>query len=161
MTAADANWLDDDQQRAWRGLVVGTTLLFDRLDADLQREFGISITEYEIMVRLSESAERRMRMSHLALSVAHSRSRVTHTIARMQRSGLVQRCDADEDGRGVFAMLTDRGYQLLTEAAHLHVQGVRDGLVDIASPEDLAALGRVMNAVADRHIGGRPEVDIR
>jgi DNA-binding MarR family transcriptional regulator len=154
-------WLDDEQQHAWRGLVLGTTLLFDRLDADLRREFDLSMAEYEIMVRLSEYPDRQMRMSRLADSLAHSRSRVTHTVARMQKAGLVERCGATDDGRGIFASLTDHGYAVLVEAAHLHVRGVREHLVDIGAPEDFATLGRYMNKVADRLIGGHPEMEIR
>lgn len=162
MTDEEATpWLDDVQQRAWRGLVLGTTLLFDRLDADLRREFDLSWTEYEIMVRLSEFPNRQMRMSRLADSMAHSRSRVTHTVARMQKAGLVERTSASDDGRGIFASLTDKGYDVLTQAAHLHVRGVRDNLVDVGTPEDFAALGRYMNAVADRLISSHPEMEIR
>ncbi|MGL5811171.1 MAG: MarR family winged helix-turn-helix transcriptional regulator [Nocardioides sp.] len=160
-TPERTDWLDDDQQRAWRALVVGTTLLFDRLDDDLQKTYGLSIAEYEIMVRLSESPDRRLRMSHLAFSIAHSRSRVTHTIARMQKSGLVERVNAPEDGRGVFAQLTDEGFALLERAAHLHVTGVRESLVDLASPDDLEAMGRVLNAVADNLVSRHPEMDVR
>jgi DNA-binding MarR family transcriptional regulator len=157
----DTPWLDDVQQRAWRGLVLGTTLLFDRLDSDLRREFDLSWTEYEIMVRLSEYPDRQMRMSRLADSLAHSRSRVTHTVARMQKAGLVERALAADDGRGIFASLTDKGYEVLTQAAHLHVRGVREHLVDVGSADDFAAVGRYMNAVADRLISSHPEMEIR
>ena len=141
--------------------MLGTTLLFDRLDADLRRAHGLSMTEYEIMVRLSEREGHRMRMAQLADALAHSRSRVTHTVARMEKTGLVERCEVDEDGRGVFAMLTEAGYVLLADAAHTHVAGVREHLVDLASRDDFEALGRVMNAVADQLIAGHPEMEIR
>jgi DNA-binding MarR family transcriptional regulator len=102
-----------------------------------------------------------MRMAQLADALAHSRSRVTHTVARMQKAGLVARSTSPEDGRGIVCTLTDRGHDLLVEAAPLHVQGVRDYLVDLASTDDFAALGRVMNAVTDRLIECHPEADIR
>ena len=51
--------------------------------------FDLSLTEYEILVRLSERPERQMRMAQLADALAHSRSRVTHTVARMEKAGLV------------------------------------------------------------------------
>jgi DNA-binding MarR family transcriptional regulator len=142
-------WLDADQQASWRAFVVGMTLLVDRLDADLQHDFGLSLTEYEILVRLSERPDRQMRMAQLAGALAHSRSRVTHTVTRMEKAGLVLRTSSPEDGRGIVCRLTDQGYALLTEAAHVHVTGVRDYLVDLVTPEDFAALGRVMNAVSD------------
>jgi DNA-binding MarR family transcriptional regulator len=154
-------WLDADQQASWRAFVVGTTLLIDRLDADLQHTFGLSLTEYEILVRLSERPDRQMRMAQLADALAHSRSRVTHTVTRMQKAGLVTRCSSPEDGRGIVCRLTDEGYALLAAAAHVHVTGVRDYLVDLVSPEDFAALGRVMDAVSDRLIECHPEMDIR
>jgi len=154
-------WLDADQQASWRAFVVGMTLLVDRLDADLQHDFGLSLTEYEILVRLSERPDRQMRMAQLAGALAHSRSRVTHTVTRMEKAGLVLRTSSPEDGRGIVCRLTDQGYALLTEAAHVHVTGVRDYLVDLVTPEDFAALGRVMNAVSDGLIACHPEMDIR
>ena len=115
----ETRWLDADQQRAWRGLVIGMTLLTDRLDADLRRGFDISLAEYEILVRLSES-DGVLRMAQLASSMGHSRSRVTHTIARMEKAGLVERRTSRVDGRGVDAVLTDKGMDQLCSAAPLH-----------------------------------------
>jgi DNA-binding MarR family transcriptional regulator len=159
--APGTHWLDADQQQAWRAFAVGVTLLLDRLDADLQASFDVSLTEYEILVRLSERPRRSMRMAQLADALAHSRSRVTHTVARMQKAGLVDRSASPEDGRGIVCTLTDRGHDLLVEAAPLHVQGVRNYLVDLAERDDFAALGRVMNAVTDRLVECHPEADIR
>jgi DNA-binding MarR family transcriptional regulator len=159
--ARGTRWLDADQQGSWRAFAVGVTLLLDRLDADLQHAYDLSLTEYEILVRLSERPERSMRMAQLADALAHSRSRVTHTVARMQNAGLVSRSTSPEDGRGIVCTLTDAGNALLVEAAHVHVEGVRDYLVDLASTEDFEALGRVMNAVTDRLIECHPEADIR
>lgn len=139
---------------------MGTTLLFDRLDEDLRRTFDISLVEYEILVRLSER-DGQMRMAALADALAHSRSRVTHTVTRMEKVGLVIRSRSDDDGRGIVASLTDKGQDLLERAAPTHVEGVRDYLVDLASDKDIAALGRVMDAVADNLIAAHPEMDIR
>ncbi|MSZ75846.1 MAG: MarR family transcriptional regulator [Actinobacteria bacterium] len=139
---------------------MGTTLLFDRLDDDLRRGFDISLGEYEILVRLSER-DGRMRMAQLADAVAHSRSRVTHTIARMEKAGLVERTTSPEDGRGIVAVMTEGGYALLRRVAPTHVNGVRDHLVDLIDPADFEALGRVMNAVADHLVAGHPEMEMR
>jgi DNA-binding MarR family transcriptional regulator len=158
--SGETRWLDDRQQRSWRALVMGTTLLFDRLDEDLRRDFDISLVEYEILVRLSER-DGHLRMAALADALAHSRSRVTHTVTRMEKAGLVKRSRSDEDGRGIIASLTDKGHDLLVRAAHTHVQGVRDYLVDLVQDEDFAALGRVMDAVADHLVEAHPEMEIR
>ena len=142
-------WLSTPQQRAWRAYISGSTLLFDQLDRDLREQYDISLPEYEILVRLSEAPDRSLRMAELASSVAHSRSRVTHTIGRMQDKGLVERRACPTDRRGVIASLTERGWDLLVEAAPVHVRGVREHLVDIADPGDLAAVGRVFAQVGD------------
>ena len=160
MGAEEIRWLEDGQQRAWRALVMGTTLLFDRLDDDLRRAHDISLVEYEILVRLSER-DGQMRMAALADALAHSRSRVTHTVTRMEKVGLVQRSSSPEDGRGILATLTDKGHDLLVRAAPTHVAGVRAYLVDLSSDADFAALGRVFDAVADSLISAHPEMEIR
>jgi DNA-binding MarR family transcriptional regulator len=139
---------------------MGTTLLFDRLDEDLRRAHDISLVEYEILVRLSER-NGQMRMAGLADALAHSRSRVTHTVSRMERAGLVRRSRSDEDGRGIIASLTDQGHDLLVRAAPTHVEGVRDHLVDLASDADFDAMGKVMDAVADHLVAAHPEMEMR
>ncbi|HEU4515096.1 MAG TPA: MarR family transcriptional regulator [Nocardioidaceae bacterium] len=154
-------WLDAEQQRSWRAYLVGTTLLTDRLDRDLREHHDLSMPEYEILVRLSEAPDRRMRMAELAGSISHSRSRVTHTVSRLEKDGLVERSACVSDGRGVEAVLTDEGFARLEEAAPTHVEGVRRFLVDLASEEDFAAVGRVFNAVADNLVENNPAADIR
>jgi len=161
MSVSGTRWLDDDQQRSWRGFVLGSTLLMEQLDQDLRRDFRLSLPEYEILVRLSEAPDRRMRMAQLANSVCHSRSRVTHTVKRLEAENIVVRELCADDGRGVEARLTDKGMKLLEEAAHVHVTGVRDNLVDLVSDDDFAALGRVMNAVTDKLIAAHPHAEMR
>lgn len=159
--ATETRWLDRDQQRSWRAYLVGTTLLMERLDRDLRETHDLSMPEYEILVRLSEAPDHRMRMAVLAGSISHSRSRVTHTVARLEKDGLVTRNACVSDGRGVEAVLTEKGFARLQEAAPTHVEGVRRFLVDLAGEEDFAALGRVFNAVADKLVESNPDADIR
>ena len=159
--SSDVAWLDQQQQRSWRAFLVGTTLLMDRLDRELREQHRISLPEYEILVRLSEADGNRMRMAMLADSVSHSRSRVTHTVSRMETAGLVARDACVSDGRGVEAVLTEQGRAALTNAAPTHVAGVRQFLVDLADEDDFEAVGRVFDAVADRLIEANPAMDIR
>ena len=159
--AEGIRWLDREQQASWRALILGMTLLMDKLDEDLRRGFDLSLSEYEILVRLSERDGRTMRMAQLADAVRHSRSRVTHTVARMEKMGLVRREACAEDGRGINATMTDKGWDVLVRAAPLHVTGVRENLVDLCSREDFEAVGRVMNAVTDRLVVEHPEAEIR
>ena len=155
------SWLDASQQRSWRAFLVGTTLLMDRLDRDLRDKHQLSLPEYEILVRLSEADDNRMRMAVLADSVSHSRSRVTHTVNRMEKAGLVVRDSCVSDGRGVEAVLTDEGRRTLDAAAPTHVAGVRRLLIDLADEDDFEAVGRVFDAVTDKLIDAHPALDIR
>ncbi|MGV8908489.1 MAG: MarR family winged helix-turn-helix transcriptional regulator [Propionicimonas sp.] len=145
-TELQPRWLDEDQQRIWRSFLNGVARINEHLDAEL-RPFGIDLGEYEILVHLSESVERSLRMSELAQRVRQSRSRLTHTVARMESKGLVMRTACPSDRRGVMAAMTTQGYQLLVRAAPFHVESVRRALVDPVGPEDFEALGRAMAAV--------------
>lgn len=141
-------WLTAEQQQIWRAYLFGSARLTERLERDL-RAHGLSLSEYEILVRLSEASDRALRMAELAESVHQSRSRLTHTIARMEQAGTIERHTCDEDRRGVWARLTDEGYDRLVELAPIHVAGVRDAFVDLAEPVDFEAIGRVFSRVAD------------
>ncbi|GMA32410.1 MarR family winged helix-turn-helix transcriptional regulator [Litorihabitans aurantiacus] len=145
--AVDVRWLDAGQQRDWRAAVVGMTHLLSRLTRDLEAGTGLSMPEYELLVRLSEAPQRRVRMAELAVSVAHSRSRVTHAVARLERSGLVRREPDGVDRRGVVAVMTEAGFARLEAAAPVHVASVRARLVDVLDREQLAHLGEAMRTV--------------
>ena len=120
----------------------------ERINADL-RQHGLDVAEWEILVNLSEVEGRRMRMSDLADSVHQSRSRLTHTITRMEKSDLVKRTSCPEDRRGVWAELTDEGMALIVRAAPSHVETVRQNFVDAMSTEDYAVIGRAFAAVIE------------
>lgn len=159
MSDRGTQWLSESQQADWRAYIVGTTLLMDTLDRELRQAHGISLGEYEVLVRLSESPDRTLRMAKIAESMQHSRSRVTHTVSRMEKAGLIRRSAAAGDKRGVDATMTETGWHLLQAAAHTHVTGVREHFVDLADAADFAALGRVMDAVSDQLVAENPEFD--
>ncbi len=143
--------MDHEQQDIWRNWLRATDHISSHLDAGL-REFGMDLSEYEILVTLSEIENRRMRMSDLAGAVRQSRSRLTHTITRMERKSVVARETCSDDGRGVWAALTDDGYAKLVQVAPHHVAAVRHVFIDAVGPEDFTTLGRAMTkvlAVAD------------
>lgn len=139
--------------RTWRAYVVGKALLDYRLHRDLQEEHDLALADYELLVRLSEAAGGRARMSTLAEQVASSKSRISHQIARMEKSGLVRREECPSDGRGVFAVLTDHGQEVLRSAAPTHVRGVRDNLVDLLSERERSVLAEVFERVMS-HLRG-------
>lgn len=149
----DVRWLDETQQKHWRAFRDGTALLFDVLARELDDGSGLSLGEYEVLVRLSEAPDHTLRMSELADDLAHSRSRLTHTVARMERDGIVRREPARDDARGVNCVLTDHGWKVLVAAAPGHVESVRAHLVDVLDDEQLAALGVAMRVVIE-HLRG-------
>lgn len=147
-TPDTVQWLTAEQQTVWRAYLAGVSRINDRLDAEL-RPFGLDLGEYEILVNLSEAEQLEMRMSELADRVRQSRSRLTHTVARMEAKGLILRKSCPQDRRGVIAVLTANGLTLLKQAAPYHVASVREVLVDVVDPDDFEALGRAMQAVLD------------
>jgi DNA-binding MarR family transcriptional regulator len=144
----EPRWLDATQQRDWRTFVEGSIRLTDLLDRDLKAKHGLSMAEYEILVRLSEAPERRLRMAELAEFASQSRSRLSHTVSRLECKGLVSRDTCGADKRGVNAQLTDEGFAFLSKAAVDHVATVREFFVDVVDPDDLVALGRAFAAVS-------------
>jgi len=150
----DVRWLTPDEQAAWRSFRNGVAMLNDALAHELEDQTGLSIHEYEVLVRLSESPGRTMRMSEIATRVAHSRSRLTHTIRRMEDAGLVVRSQCPSDARGVDCTMTDLGWRRLVAAAPSHVRSVRAHLVDVLTPDQFAALGTAMEAVRAHLCGG-------
>ncbi|WP_346072305.1 MarR family winged helix-turn-helix transcriptional regulator [Saccharopolyspora thermophila] len=147
------HWLDDCEMASWRAYIVGSALLEYRLNRELQQAHGLSLADYEILVRLSERPNRQMRMSELAKDIAHSKSRISHQIRRMESAGLVRRDDCPSDGRGVLAVLTDTGMAKLREAAPTHVAGVRAHMIDLLAPEEQKVLARVFERLTD-HLRG-------
>ncbi|PWH07744.1 MarR family transcriptional regulator [Brachybacterium endophyticum] len=142
----EAPWLSAEEQGAWRTFLYGVNLLMENISAALEQDprFDLSLDEYEILVRLSEAPGGRIRMSSLADQVVHSRSRLTHTVARLEKRGILERVRCTGDGRGREAVLTDEGMALLREAAPVHVASVRSHLVDAVGTQGLLELGQIM-----------------
>lgn len=141
-----AQWLSDEEQKIWRSYLFATAHVNHVIDADLRKD-GLDIAEYNILVNLSEAPEHKLRMSQLADDVVHSRSRLTHTVSRLEQRGLVVREACQDDGRGILARLTPAGLEKLDETAPNHVATVRRVLVDTMSKDEFRALGRAMAAI--------------
>ena len=150
MSSEDVRWLSEAEQVSWRAYLRANRELDVALDRDLQAA-GISLSEYELLSMLSEAPSGQLRMSALAALIVQSRSRVTHTAARLERRGWVRRSPAPDDGRGVLLRLTDDGEAAIVGFAELHVASVRRHLVDILTPAQFAALGEAMQAVRDAY----------
>ena len=131
--------------------VYATRLFFEQVERDLQRDANLPFAYYDILVILSESPGRSLRMSDLAEASLSSRSRLSHAVARLEAAGWVRRESCPSDRRGQSAVLTDEGYKVLQAAAPDHVESVRAHLFDQLSPAQLEAL-RDINETLARHL---------
>ncbi len=136
-------------------------LLPDRINRDLQEQHGLTGTDYQILVELSEHPDRRVRMSALADLTLMSRSRLSHQIDRMARAGLVTREVCPQDGRGMYAALTEHGWNTIVAAAPDHVESVRRHLLDRLTPEQFRAFGEACIIVAEGLRRERQESSVR
>ncbi len=146
---APTRWLSDEEQRAWRAYLEAVVTLTDVLDRQLQQDVGVPHAYYEILVRLSESPHRALRMSELADASQSSRSRLSHAVSRLEERGWVRRENCPTDKRGQIARLTDEGYAALQGAAPGHVAAVRRYVVDRLTPQQMRQLGEISRVIAD------------
>lgn len=147
--AEEPRWLTDEEQRIWRAYMHATTLLEDHLDRQLQRDAGMPHIYYGLLVQLAEAPRRRLRMTELAKNAKITRSRLSHAVARLEKSGWVRREDCPSDKRGQFAVLTDEGDEVLRRTAPGHVTAVRQALFDRLGPDQQKALGEAMRIIAE------------
>lgn len=145
----EPRWLSDSQQVAWRRYLRVSNRLGQQLDARLQRSAGMALYDYDVMVNLSEHHPEPMRMSDLAHEACQSRSRLTHTVKRLEELGWVTRERDPQDRRGVLCRITKRGLQKMHETAPLHVEHVHEHFFDHLSDDDVAAIGQIFSRLPD------------
>jgi DNA-binding MarR family transcriptional regulator len=143
--------LDREELAAWRGFLRAHAALTRELDAELTEAHSLPLTSYEVLLYLHGSPGGRMRMSELANSVLLSRSGLTRLVDRLEREGLLERVRCEEDARGLFAAITDRGRSVFREARRTHLDGVRRVFLRHFSREELRGLGELW-----RRLEGRP-----
>jgi DNA-binding MarR family transcriptional regulator len=143
-------WLTDDEQRAWRGLLQMTSRLDARLNRDLQQSSGLSLADYDVLVLLTEAADGRLRVFEIAADLQWEQSRLSHHLARMERRGLVAREECTTDRRGAFVVLTSAGRTAIEKAAPAHVATVRQVVFDGLSAEEVVGLESTVNQILSR-----------
>lgn len=144
---SEPQWLDDDEQRAWRALAAVMMRLPGALEQQLQRDEGISHFEYWVLALLSEADERRLRLSDLAHQANASLSRLSHVVTRLERHGWVERMPSPDDARANLALLTDAGWDKVVASAPGHVARVRQVIFDGLERDDVAQLERLCNLI--------------
>lgn len=137
--------LSDEQLAVWQRFLLVHATLIRRLEADLLAEQGMPLASYDVLVQLVQAPQRRLRMTELAERVLLSRSGLTRLVDRLERDGLVAREACVSDARGLFAVLTDAGYDRLRRAAPTHLRGVYRYAMGKLSPQETELLGRILD----------------
>lgn len=135
--AAKPRWLNSAEESAWRKYIVASRRLLEALDDDLSAN-GLTLSDYEILVHLSDADDRRLRMSDLAEKTILSRSRLSHRIKYMEGKGWVERQKCAQDKRGTWAVMTTKGWNSIVKAAPDHVESIRKRFIDQISKADQA-----------------------
>lgn len=147
MTAAEPHALSAAELAAWRGLLAVHSSMIARLDAELEREHGLPLSWYEVLLHLAEAPDGSLRMGELADRLFLSRSGLTRLIDRLVKAGLVEREACESDRRGYFARLTEMGRVRFMQARPTHLRGVREHFLSKLGRRDLEALGRAWEKV--------------
>lgn len=145
-------WLDDEQQKAWRGWLDVHTQLTALLNRELQAASGLSLSDYEILVALTDEdvPEHSLRMFEIGERLQWEKSRVSKQVSRMEARGLVERRHCADDRRGAFVDLTDAGLAAIAAAAPGHVDLVRDLFFEGLSDQQVADLATFAAGVLER-----------
>jgi DNA-binding MarR family transcriptional regulator len=140
--------LTDRELAAWRGMLRVHRDVVARLDAELERDQGLPLSSYEVLISLADAPEGRLRMGELAGALLLSRSGLTRLVDRLERQGMVERERCEDDARGYFAVITDVGRRKLESARPAHWAGVRKHFLGRLESADLEALARAWERVS-------------
>ncbi len=146
--ATAPRWLNPTEMRAWRSYIFASRRLIEALDADLVAH-DLSLPDYEILVQLSDATDRKMRMSELANNALLSRSRLSHRMKVMESHGLVKREICTGDKRGCFAVMTQKGWDTIVNAAPAHVESVRKRFIDHLTYADQEMIAEIFERIEE------------
>jgi DNA-binding MarR family transcriptional regulator len=152
----DPRWLTEEQQQAWRRFVEVLVRVPAALEAQLQRDAGLTHMGYIVLFTLSERPDRRLSMSRLAKLVSASLSRLSHVVARLEAQGWVRRERDPEDGRVQIAVLTDAGYAKVVSTAPGHAEAVQQLVFDRLTPAQVRQMVKLADALLETPVEVRP-----
>jgi DNA-binding MarR family transcriptional regulator len=144
---------DDPRLNAWRTFLYAHAQVRRQLERELQAEQAMGLGDYEVLLILAYSPERRRRMSELADALVLSRSGATRLVDRLETAGLVERVSCETDRRGQWAQLTDAGYERLRAAAPTHLRGIAEHFLNRIPADELVGLERTLDRVLTEPIG--------
>jgi DNA-binding MarR family transcriptional regulator len=122
--------LTNEERGIWRAFVTLNFAINRELDEDLRVKSGLTLPEYEVLWELTNAPKNRVRMNELARHLLFTRSGVTRLIDRLEAEGYVERDGCGDDGRGVYANLTETGFAAFEEAAVEYIDALRHHFFD-------------------------------
>ncbi len=137
---------------AWGGFLRGHALITRQLDADLRTRGGLALSEFEILLHLAWAGGER-RMAQIADDVILTGGGVTRIVARLEKLGLIERRSCPADGRGVFAVLTERGWTKYRAAQKVHLEGVKRLFLAEATATELKVAASLFERVVAKAEG--------
>jgi DNA-binding MarR family transcriptional regulator len=147
---AMTRWLDESEQRAWRGLMKMQGGLSEFIERQLRNRCGMSHADYQVLAHLAEAPQGRLRSFELGRLLHWEKSRLSQHLGRMQNRGLVLRERCATDQRGAVVTITPKGSELIKTAARQHVADVRDVFIDHLTAEELEVLAAIGDKVNER-----------
>jgi DNA-binding MarR family transcriptional regulator len=146
---ADAPRFTELELDTWRGFLRTHAMLVRELDEELTERHGLPLSSYDVLVNLSDAPDGQLRMSHLADAVLLSRSGLSRLVTRLESQGLIERLECENDARGAFAAITDRGRALLAEARVTHRAGVHERFLDRLGEREQRQLAKAWSRLLD------------
>ncbi|HEX6421439.1 MAG TPA: MarR family winged helix-turn-helix transcriptional regulator [Acidimicrobiales bacterium] len=141
--------LDDDRLTLVGLLIESTTALRAELDRQLERDAGLQLQWFELLLRLARSPGRHLRMSDLAAQASLTPSGLTRAVDRLAAAGLVERAPCPSDKRGAYAVLTPRGLERVIGALGPHLAHVDEHLTAVLTPDETRQLAALLRKVRD------------
>lgn len=140
--------LEGAETRAWRAFLSTHTKILPTLDAELAREMGLNLSQYEVLLWLNDAEGNCLRMSELAAKVVLSPSGLTRAVDQLERRGFVERRVSDSDRRAYLATLTELGKAQLRRASDTHIRGIREHFTSKLNEQQLDQLSSLLELVA-------------
>jgi DNA-binding MarR family transcriptional regulator len=153
MTTTTEGRLDGAALDAWRSYLQSHASIVRVLDAELVAEHGMTTRDYEVLLYLAQSPDRKLAMSALAERTMLTRSGITRLVDGLVLGGLIERVACSRDARVSYAQLTELGYERLRDAGCSHVRSIQRLFLEHFTPEEVAQLASLLSRLPGAHPG--------
>ena len=152
--ASENSRLDGSALEAWRSYLQSHAGIVRELDADLIAQHGLTVRDYEVLLYLAQTEDRRLPMSALSERTMLTRSGITRLVDGLVSQELIERVSCESDARVSYARLTETGYTKLKEAGCTHVAGIERLFLAHFSPGELEQLASLLGRLPGAPIAG-------